>query len=91
MSDASDPPGPLLASGRAADVFDLGDGTVLRRYRLDGFDCEYEARVMRHVADAGIRVPKVDSTARASWWPHTGGSFPRANARKTPSCWSGSG
>ncbi|MDX2380502.1 MAG: phosphotransferase [Acidimicrobiia bacterium] len=61
MSDASDPPGPLLASGRAADVFDLGDGTVLRRYRLDGFDCEYEARVMRHVADAGIRVPNVVS------------------------------
>ena len=25
----------LLATGRAAEVFDLGDGTVLRRYRVD--------------------------------------------------------
>lgn len=59
--DASgdDAPGPLLASGRAADVYDLEDGTVLRRYRSEGSDCHYEARVMRLVADAGIRVPAV--------------------------------
>jgi aminoglycoside phosphotransferase (APT) family kinase protein len=61
VSEQSGAPGPLIASGRAADVFDLGDGTVLRRYRTDRFDCEYEARVMRHVADAGIRVPGVVS------------------------------
>jgi aminoglycoside phosphotransferase (APT) family kinase protein len=59
VTDPPDPPGPLIASGRAADVFDLGDGTVLRRYRSAGFDLEYEARVMRHVAGAGIRVPAV--------------------------------
>lgn len=59
MTGPSDAPGPLIASGRAADVFDLGDGTVLRRYRRAGFDLEYEARVMRHVAGAGIRVPAV--------------------------------
>jgi aminoglycoside phosphotransferase (APT) family kinase protein len=52
-------PGPLIARGRAADVFDLGDGTVLRRYRSADRDVEYEARVMRHVAAEGIRVPAV--------------------------------
>jgi aminoglycoside phosphotransferase (APT) family kinase protein len=54
-----DAPGPLLARGRAADVFDLGDGTVLRRYRESGRDVDYEARVMRFVAAQGIRVPEV--------------------------------
>jgi aminoglycoside phosphotransferase (APT) family kinase protein len=50
-----------LASGRAADVYDLGDGTVLRRYRTDAHDLGYEVRVMRLVADAGIPVPAVVS------------------------------
>ncbi len=48
----------LLASGRAADVFDLGDGTVLRRYRVD-HDTVAEARVMQWLADVGYPVPKV--------------------------------
>lgn len=52
-------PEQLIASGRAADVYDLGDGTVLRRYRDDGHDLDYEARVMRHVASHGVRVPEV--------------------------------
>ena len=52
-------PGPLLASGRAADVYDVGDGRVLRRYRTDGHDVEYEASVMRLVRDAGVNVPEV--------------------------------
>ena len=26
-------PGPLIGTGRAADVYDIGDGRVLRRYR----------------------------------------------------------
>jgi len=51
-------PGNLIARGRAADVFEYGEGLVLRRYRFD-FDCEYEARVMRHVADAGLPVPAI--------------------------------
>lgn len=59
MSD--DQPGPLLASGRAADVYDLGDGTVLRRYRDGGIDLEIEARIMAHVADRGYPVPTVHS------------------------------
>ena len=57
----TDEPGPLLASGRAADVYDLGDGTVLRRYRDVGPDLEYEANVMRHVAAHGYPVPTVHS------------------------------
>lgn len=53
-------PGPLLASGRDADVYDLGDDTVLRRYRRpDGHDVELEVRVMRYVAERGYPVPGV--------------------------------
>ena len=48
----------LLAQGRAADVFDLGDGTVLRRYRID-HDTEREAKVMAWALAAGLPVPKV--------------------------------
>ena len=48
----------LLARGRAADVFDLGDGTVLRRYRID-HDTGREAEVMAWALDAGLPVPKV--------------------------------
>ena len=55
----TDEPGPLIASGRAADVYDLGDGTVLRRYRTVRPDLEFEARIMRHVAEHGYPVPAV--------------------------------
>lgn len=50
--------GPLLAQGRAADVFEYGDGLVLRRYRTP-HDCEYEAAVMRHVVAHGYPAPNV--------------------------------
>ena len=50
--------GPLIASGRAADVFDQGDGTVLRRYRGE-YDTELEARVMTWVRANGVPVPEV--------------------------------
>jgi hypothetical protein len=53
------PPGPLLASGRAADVYDVGDGRVLRRYRRPDDNIAYETRVMRFVAEHGVRVPAV--------------------------------
>jgi Ser/Thr protein kinase RdoA (MazF antagonist) len=53
-------PGPLLASGRDADVYDLGDGTVLRRYRSpERHDVELEAKVMGYVAERGYPVPDV--------------------------------
>ena len=55
----TDPPGRLLASGRAAEVYDLGDGTVLRRYRSPSADTAQEARVMRYVAEHGYPAPKV--------------------------------
>jgi aminoglycoside phosphotransferase (APT) family kinase protein len=51
-------PGPLIASGRAADVFDRGDGTVLRRYRSD-HDVATERRVMAWLAAEGVPVPRV--------------------------------
>jgi aminoglycoside phosphotransferase (APT) family kinase protein len=50
--------GPLIAKGRAADVYEYGEGRVLRRYRTD-HDCVYEARVMRHVAEHDYPVPEV--------------------------------
>ena len=55
----TDEPGPLIASGRAADVYDLGDGTVLRRYREVHPNIELEARIMRYVAERGYPVPTV--------------------------------
>ena len=48
----------LIASGRDADVYALGDGRVLRRYR-DGRSAEEEAGLMRFLADAGYPVPRV--------------------------------
>jgi aminoglycoside phosphotransferase (APT) family kinase protein len=51
-------PGGLIARGRAADVFEYGDGLVLRRYRTD-FDTAHEADIMRHVAAHGLPVPRV--------------------------------
>ena len=54
----AEPPGPLIGAGRAADVYDIGGGRVLRRYRAP-FDVEPEAAVMRHVGQAGFPVPRV--------------------------------
>jgi aminoglycoside phosphotransferase (APT) family kinase protein len=57
-------PGPLIASGRDADVFDIGDGRVLRRKRTPSDAVIYETRVMRfmheqHRAGRGVRLPEV--------------------------------
>jgi Ser/Thr protein kinase RdoA (MazF antagonist) len=49
---------PLLARGRDADVFDRGDGTVLRRYRTRDVP-PHEVEVMRYVASHGYPVPTV--------------------------------
>ena len=51
-------PGTLLAHGRAADVYDQGDGTVLRRYRI-AQDLTGEARLMVWLAGQGFPVPAV--------------------------------
>lgn len=51
-------PGPLLGAGRSADVYALGDGRVLRRYRVP-IDVAAEARLMRYLGASGYPVPKV--------------------------------
>jgi len=49
---------PLLARGREADVFDRGDGTVLRRYRERDVP-PHEVRAMRYARSHGYPVPEV--------------------------------
>jgi aminoglycoside phosphotransferase (APT) family kinase protein len=57
---------PLIGRGRAADVFDLGGGRVLRRYRNErAGDAEREARAMRHLRAHGVPVPEVFDAAGA--------------------------
>src|SRR5215469_6841956 len=52
-------PGPLLASGREADIFECGPDLVLRRSRA-GRSLADEARIMAYLHDAGYPVPRVD-------------------------------
>jgi tRNA A-37 threonylcarbamoyl transferase component Bud32 len=49
---------PLIAAGRASEVFDLGDGGVLRRFKNGGRP-DREAMVMRHARLQGFPVPDV--------------------------------
>jgi aminoglycoside phosphotransferase (APT) family kinase protein len=54
-------PGALIGAGRNADVYDIGGGRVLRRYR-DGRDPRavvLQAEVMRHARAFGAPVPEV--------------------------------
>jgi len=46
----------LIASGRDADVFDLGDGRVLRRHK-DGRPATKQADLLRYAASHGYPVP----------------------------------
>lgn len=55
-------PGRLIGSGRAADVYDLGRGRVLRRYRTP-FDTGPEARLMTYLRRAGFPAPEVFDSA----------------------------
>ena len=55
----------LIASGRSADVYEAGDGRVLRRYR-DGRPADRvarEAEVMAHARAHGVPVPEVFDVA----------------------------
>ncbi len=52
------PPGPLLASGRDSDIFEYGDGLVLRRSRHRR-SLEGEAQVMEYACAEGYPVPAV--------------------------------
>lgn len=51
-------PGPLIASGRDSDIFEYGEGLVLRRSR-GGRSMAIEARVMEFVRERGFPAPKV--------------------------------
>lgn len=53
-------PGPLLASGRDADIFEYGPGLVLRRART-GRSMSLEAKTMDYVRSHGYPAPAVDS------------------------------
>ncbi len=58
-------PGTLVGAGRNADVYDVGGGRVLRRYR-DGRDpaaVDREAQVMAHARAHGVPVPEVFEVA----------------------------
>jgi len=58
-------PGRLIAGGRSADVFEAGEGRVLRRYR-DGrpaVGVAREAEVMAHARAHGVPVPEVFDVA----------------------------
>ncbi|MGH9019547.1 MAG: phosphotransferase [Acidimicrobiales bacterium] len=54
--------GPLIASGRDADIFDFGPGLVLRR-TTTGRSLEVEARVMEYARGCGYPVPRVHDVA----------------------------
>ncbi len=52
--------GPLLASGRDADIYEYGPRLVLRRSRTPGRSMEGEARTMEYVRSHGFPVPAVE-------------------------------
>jgi aminoglycoside phosphotransferase (APT) family kinase protein len=52
-------PGALIAQGRSAEIFEYGDGKVLRRLRDGRSVPEHEPIVMRAVRAAGYPVPEV--------------------------------
>ncbi len=53
-------PGRLLGYGRDTHVYDIGDGKVLRRYRVD-YDHSAEITVMAHLRAHGFPVPQLFS------------------------------
>lgn len=55
-------PGPLLASGRDADIFEYRPGLVLRRSR-QGRSMAREAQVMEYVRAQGFPVPAVEEVS----------------------------
>jgi aminoglycoside phosphotransferase (APT) family kinase protein len=55
-------PGPLLAAGRDADIFEYGRGLVLRRSRA-GRSLTEEARVMEYVRSQGYPVPAIEEVS----------------------------
>jgi aminoglycoside phosphotransferase (APT) family kinase protein len=56
-------PGPIIGQGRASVIYDLGDGSVLRRHRNPSASTESEAAAMRLAAAGGVAVPVVYAAA----------------------------
>src|SRR3979411_95195 len=54
----------LIASGRDADVFDLGDGRVLRRHK-DGRPATKQADLLRYAAAHGQPAPRTHAARGA--------------------------
>ncbi|MEU0147548.1 phosphotransferase [Streptomyces sp. NPDC006288] len=54
--------GPLLGSGRTADMYELDGPWVLRRYR-DGTDATGELAVMSYLSASGYPVPRIGPPA----------------------------
>jgi tRNA A-37 threonylcarbamoyl transferase component Bud32 len=50
-----------LGEGREAELFDLGEGHVLRLYRSDKAEGEvrYQANLLQQIGNLGVRVPRV--------------------------------
>jgi len=77
-------PGPLVGTGRAADVYDIGNGRVLRRYRTD-HDSTIEASAMRVAFAAGYPVPEVfDADGRDLVMEHLAGPSMLESLGKRP-------
>lgn len=53
----------ILAAGRASEILDIGNGRVLRRFRLEG-DPNREAELMRQADAHGFPVPRVHEVRR---------------------------
>jgi aminoglycoside phosphotransferase (APT) family kinase protein len=74
----------LIASGRASEIFDLGDGRVLRRFKGHG-EPQREALVMRHAAAHGYPVPRVlEVTQDALVLERVAGATMLADLRRRP-------
>lgn len=58
-------PGRLISSGRWADVYDVGGGRVLRRYRDAALAADREAEIMTHARAHGVPVPRVHDVSGA--------------------------
>jgi aminoglycoside phosphotransferase (APT) family kinase protein len=56
------PPGPLLAAGRDADIYEYGPGLVLRRSR-EGHSMAREARTMIYLREKGYPVPAIENVS----------------------------
>jgi aminoglycoside phosphotransferase (APT) family kinase protein len=59
---AETPAGEWIGAGRSADVYAIGQGRVLRRYRAP-IDVQAEAEIMTYLHRAGYPVPQVHDAA----------------------------